>query len=304
MYNAVEQHTKFNRKSIDDRQVDGLIGIARGILADGVVSDLEISYLHEYLVQAARTTQSPIVQRIFDVVDSVVEDGVIDEQERKEVTGILNGLIGEGSEVGELLKSSTLPLDNPFPKLKLIESTEFCFTGKFCYGSRRECMKIVEEMGMRTTQTLRKRTTDYLVVGHYATDSWIHESYGRKIENAVDWKEYEDHPIKVISEYHWADSLGLLSGKLVKVDKEPEWDGKGSVFVITGTLSVPREVIADEIARLGGKVSRAVRKETDYLVVGEKPRSAKLEKANEFGVRCMSETELQKYMKEFKKLKS
>jgi len=49
-------------------------------------------------------------------------------------------------------------------------------------------------------------------------------------------------------------------------------------FVLTGTLSVPRETIAERIRSAGGKVSSSVSKKTDYVVAGENAGS-KLEDA-------------------------
>ena len=43
----------------------------------------------------------------------------------------------------------------------------------------------------------------------------------------------------------------------------------GKTFVITGSLSKPREDIAEFIRNHGGTVSGSVSKKTDYLVVGE-----------------------------------
>jgi len=52
----------------------------------------------------------------------------------------------------------------------------------------------------------------------------------------------------------------------------------GKTFVITGTLSVPREDVKERIIAAGGKVSGSVSKKTDYLVAGENAGS-KLEDA-------------------------
>jgi DNA ligase (NAD+) len=64
----------------------------------------------------------------------------------------------------------------------------------------------------------------------------------------------------------------------------------GKTFVLTGTLSVPREEVADRIRAAGGKVSSSVSKKTDYLVAGENPGS-KLETARELGVAVLSESD-------------
>jgi DNA ligase (NAD+) len=62
----------------------------------------------------------------------------------------------------------------------------------------------------------------------------------------------------------------------------------GKTFVITGTLSAPREEIAEQIRALGGKVSSSVSRATDYLLAGEEAGS-KLSKAMELGVPVLDE---------------
>jgi DNA ligase (NAD+) len=69
----------------------------------------------------------------------------------------------------------------------------------------------------------------------------------------------------------------------------------GSSWVITGTLSKPREEIAEQIIERGGKVSGSVSKKTTYLLAGEEAGS-KLEKAKQLGVRILSEAEFQKLL--------
>ncbi len=76
--------------------------------------------------------------------------------------------------------------------------------------------------------------------------------------------------------------------------EEPKSDRLvGSTWVITGTLSEPREVLAELIRSHGGKVSGTVSGKTDYLLVGEEAGS-KLEKARSLGVKTVSETEFRK----------
>lgn len=69
----------------------------------------------------------------------------------------------------------------------------------------------------------------------------------------------------------------------------------GKSFVITGTLSEPREHFKDLIESAGGKTTDSVSKKTDYLVCGEDAGS-KLEKAKALGVKILSETELLKLL--------
>lgn len=65
----------------------------------------------------------------------------------------------------------------------------------------------------------------------------------------------------------------------------------GKTFVITGTLSQPREEIAAWIEARGGKVGDSVSKKTSFLVAGESAGS-KLAKAQSLGVVVLNESEL------------
>ena len=64
----------------------------------------------------------------------------------------------------------------------------------------------------------------------------------------------------------------------------------GKTFVITGTLSRPRDEIKEEIEGLGGNVTGSVTKKTNYVIAGEKAGS-KLTKATELGIRVLTEEE-------------
>lgn len=66
----------------------------------------------------------------------------------------------------------------------------------------------------------------------------------------------------------------------------------GLTFVITGTLSRPREEVAAMIERYGGKVTDSVSRKTDYLVVGEAPGGTKFRRAQELGVPMINEAQL------------
>jgi DNA ligase (NAD+) len=67
----------------------------------------------------------------------------------------------------------------------------------------------------------------------------------------------------------------------------------GLTFVITGTLpTMSREMATEFIAAHGGRVTSSVSRNTSYLLVGEGPGGTKLSRAQELGVRTISEQEL------------
>lgn len=72
---------------------------------------------------------------------------------------------------------------------------------------------------------------------------------------------------------------------------------QGLTFVITGTLkSYSRSEIKTLIENNGGKVASAVSSKTDYVIYGENPGS-KLDKANDLGIKTLSEEDFIKLMK-------
>jgi hypothetical protein len=62
----VDIFTRFNRKSIDDRQIDTLIGLSMGMAADGVVVQAEAECLMSWLIQSRTSNDNPIILTLPD----------------------------------------------------------------------------------------------------------------------------------------------------------------------------------------------------------------------------------------------
>ena len=67
---------------------------------------------------------------------------------------------------------------------------------------------------------------------------------------------------------------------------------QGTIWVLTGTLSMPREEAAEMIRQAGGRVSSSISAKTTYLLAGEAAGS-KLERAKKLGVAVLDESGLQ-----------
>lgn len=94
--------------------------------------------------------------------------------------------------------------------------------------------------------------------------------------------------------------LAAAGVRMVDDTPAPSTDGAAfarSTWVITGTLSQPREEIAETIIARGGKVSGSVSKKTSYVLAGEEAGS-KLEKAKKLGVRVIDEAEFRRMLEE------
>jgi len=198
-----KQLNAYGRERITDRQVDELTGLARGLCADGVLNQLEVEFLEKWLATNVEVTGNPVISTLYSRIVEMLSDGVADEAEREELLQALNDFSGNDFELGEALKSTTLPLCDPAPSLTF-PGRSYCFTGTFSYGRRPVCEQAVFDRGGSCGSLTRK--TDVLVIGIYATESWKHSAFGHKIIKAADMRD-TGVPIAIVSEEHWVRHL-------------------------------------------------------------------------------------------------
>ncbi len=86
-------------------------------------------------------------------------------------------------------------------------------------------------------------------------------------------------------------SYGVNMNYLEEESTDLRFDGK--IFVLTGSLEkYSRKEAESIIEKYGGKTSSSVSKKTDYVLAGEDSGS-KLTKANELGVKVISESDFE-----------
>ncbi len=124
--------TKFNRKKIQDRQVDTLIGLSKGILANGEVDLKEAEYLYGWLIQNALASDNPVIHNLLEKVDTMLADGVLDAEESTELLNILQKISGDPSAIGELSKSTSLPINEPPPNI-IFKGKKIPFYWHLCF---------------------------------------------------------------------------------------------------------------------------------------------------------------------------
>lgn len=188
---------------ITSRQIDELIGIARGLVADGQINQAEVEFLQKWLAANVAISDQPLVHTLYDRVNAVLMDGVLDDEEKVDLLDTLNRFSNRDFELGEVLKSTSLPLCDPAPTLGF-PGVRYTFTGTFNYGQRKHCEATVVERGGIAAGLTQK--TNVLVIGLYATESWKHSSFGNKILQATEWRE-RGIPISIVSEEHWVQHL-------------------------------------------------------------------------------------------------
>lgn len=133
---------------ITSRQIDELIGLARGLAADGDLNHSEVEFLQKWLAANLAISQQPLIRTLYHRINAVLADGVVDEEEKSTLLDTLNSLSNRDFELGEVMKPASLPLCDPAPLLRFERQT-YCFTGTFIFGQRKDCVWIGVEKGPR-----------------------------------------------------------------------------------------------------------------------------------------------------------
>jgi NAD-dependent DNA ligase len=195
---------QFRSKARQDRTIDELVGICKGLVADGQVCEREVSFLttwmNENAYQAADRWPMTV---LLDRMERMLSDGVIDTSERQELFEVLSQIVG-GKPVADRVASFSSTLELNTPELICFEKKTFCFTGKFAFGTRTNCETEVRRRGADILPGV-SRGLDYLVVGLMGSRDWLHSSFGNKMEKAFSYRE--KYGVLIVGEDHWAKFL-------------------------------------------------------------------------------------------------
>jgi hypothetical protein len=167
-------------------------GILGGIAADGIITKEELLGLTAWMEH-----QSPLKGCYpFDEVESlitvVLRDGVIDKREHELLQAFFTEFIAYGEH-----RALELPLDTiskpasglcaMCPEIVFAER-QFCFTGTSRRMTRKELAQMVVGRGgvfcPRVTLEL-----NYLIVGADGNPAWAYACYGRKVEQAMEYRK-------------------------------------------------------------------------------------------------------------------
>lgn len=185
-----------------DAGIDELIGLIRGILADGVVTESETNALAGWVARHCDIAREWPVNVLLSRLNRIYADGRVDEDERDDLKALLIEVVGEKDNL-LAPATTTLPLHRPAPEV-IFDQNVFVFTGKFAFGPRRVCEAEVIARGGKTANYVTLQTS-YVVIGSVGSRDWIHTAWSRKIEKAVEYQH--SCAIAIISEQHWTRFL-------------------------------------------------------------------------------------------------
>lgn len=195
----------FNEARRVERDLSELLGIAKGVLFDGRVTDDESRALLDWAEAHPDVVSAWPGRVIHRRLREIFADGRVDDDERADLRELLDLLVGGrmGLLAGEAAPSN-LPLDRPPPVVEIPDRV-FVLTGKFAFGPRPACERELRRIGGWPEPNLTFRT-DYLVIGSFSSRDWSQGSFGRKVEKAIAYREEHGRP-RIIGEDHWAASL-------------------------------------------------------------------------------------------------
>ncbi len=199
-------NVQFNHARRCERDLSEMLGIAKGMLADGVVNDAEAVYLAQWGQNHPDALTCWPMNLIFSRLNQFFKDGRIDDSERAELKDLLTHLIGGTASL--LLgyeAATTLPLDTPPPLICWGCDELYVFTGRFAYGTRATLEREVKARGGTCERAVTRRTT-FLVIGTFGSHDWQHTTFGAKIRKAVKLRE-SGFAIRIVGEDHWATAL-------------------------------------------------------------------------------------------------
>jgi NAD-dependent DNA ligase len=184
-----------------------LKGICIGILADGELNQEEAEYLLTYLATAPRSFLEKYPANILVArLVSSLEDGVLDDDEVCDLLQILLDIIN-GIELpppsDSPLKTAAAP--SLYDECDIVfEGNTFVVTGTFESAGRGEIENFIKSKGGIVSKKTVTKKTNYVVIGGIVSEGWVAGNYGRKIEQAILYRE-QGIPLKIISENNWVD---------------------------------------------------------------------------------------------------
>jgi hypothetical protein len=196
---------RFNRARRAERDLSEFLGLAKGLLADGTISPTEADLVRDWTIKRADAVEQWPLNRLAERLARIYADGFIDDAERLELAELLSAIVGgtAGIVLGEDA-SCDLPIDPPPIDFRWSGSV-VVFTGKFAFGTRADCQRTVAALGAVCDSDITRRT-NYLVIGTFGSRDWVHTSFGRKIQKAVEYRSSGGRPL-IVGEDHWVNSV-------------------------------------------------------------------------------------------------
>lgn len=203
--NGQPTNRRFNAARRSVREIHELLGLCKGVLADGMINSAEATFLSEWLQLNKEAADQWPANVIYDRIAYMLRDSHLDAEEEKELLKLLVDVTGgDASRLNAHGLSGTLPISDPVPSISFA-GRRICITGKLLYGSRSKCKQEIEKRNGLVVEAVT-RELNYLVIGVVGSRDWAHSSFGRKIQQAVEYRD-RGHDLAIVAEEHFVKTL-------------------------------------------------------------------------------------------------
>lgn len=181
-----------------------MVGLVRGVLADGKVSQEEAEHLSRWTRDNPEVSTRYPANLLARRLERIFMDGRVDGREKKRLAAMLSQLADAAGANGGFPLATDLPTTEPPPEI-VFEGQTFVFAGEMVYGPVHACEREVLDLGGECERVVNRRT-DYVVIGTLAASDWCQSSFGTLIEEVVQYRS-RGVPIAVVTEEHWTAAL-------------------------------------------------------------------------------------------------
>ena len=189
-----------------------LAGMLHGLLADGELSDREITTLKAWIDANDFLAGTYPFDEINSLLHVVLEDKKITTDEKEKLMAFFGNVIDftasynlsekDFSQLRE--KYSIGGICAVCPEITFAGKL-FCFTGESYRAKRAEIVETIARLGGKARSSVSAKT-DYLVVGNAGNPCWAYACYGRKIEEAVNLRK-EGAGVVIVNETDFWDAV-------------------------------------------------------------------------------------------------
>ena len=183
------------RESANTHALHELSDVLTTISNDGILSLSEIEYLQEWLNSNSSLRGNYPYDKIYQTLDEVLADGVIDQTE-------IDLMLGLFQKVADPVKEASCNCCG-----MAITGKKICLSGDFDRGGKSEIGERLVSYGATILSSVSKKT-DILIVGGKGSSAWSAGNYGTKIKKALELQE-KGIDIIIVRE---ADFFAMLEG--------------------------------------------------------------------------------------------
>jgi NAD-dependent DNA ligase len=193
--------------------IQRLQGMLHGILADGIIDEKELAELSSWLDESKHLKGCYPYDEIDSLLTSVLKDGKVNDAEQELLKQFfqtfidysLSRKIESAVREVEIKKDLTvLGVCSCCPEITFADSV-FCMTGNSAKAKRSEIATLIEGKGGIYKDQVTQEV-NYLVVGANGNPCWAFSCYGRKIEQAINYRKAGNR-LMIIHENDFWDAI-------------------------------------------------------------------------------------------------